>query len=442
MPGKSGLWGQFGMAEEVYTNEVQQFNITGAPTGGTFTLTYDGATTATIAWNAAAAAVQTALNALPNLGNGVGTTLGVTCGGGALPGSAVTVTFSGLLVAGRNVPQLTANIAALTGGAPVFNPSTTTPGTGYGDPQTVTRFLEFENESFVLNRDVIESTAIRTGNRLLRTDRFAVNRKDAGGDINFEVAYNGFGLLFKHMFGTSAITTPTNGVLTRDHTYQIADPVGKSTTMQIGRPDMGTSTVDPFTYKGCKIQSWELSQALDGFLMLKTTVDAQDEDTTISLAAASYPATQALGNFLQGQATVQGANFDITAISIAYDAALNTTRYFIRQNSLKKEPPANGFIAFTGTITAEFNDMVAYSRFTSGTPAAVTMTWTGTQIENVASPGPYSYQIILTLPQVRFDGITPNVTNMDVLSQAMPIKVLWDGTTSPSLVYRTTDTTD
>jgi hypothetical protein len=51
------------------TNEVQTFAIVGdaAPTGGTFTLTFDGETTAGIAYNASTAAVKSALEALSNI---------------------------------------------------------------------------------------------------------------------------------------------------------------------------------------------------------------------------------------------------------------------------------------------------------------------------------------------------------------------------------------
>jgi len=106
------------------TNEVQTITITGTPTGGTFTLTYDGQTTAAIAYNAAAAAVQSALEALSNIDSG-----DVACAGGPLPGSAVTVTFQNSL-GGQNVDLLTANGAALTGGtAPAVAVAETTPGT-------------------------------------------------------------------------------------------------------------------------------------------------------------------------------------------------------------------------------------------------------------------------------------------------------------------------
>jgi hypothetical protein len=91
------------------TNEQQTIAITGAPTGGTFTLTFAGATTAAIPFGATAAAVVAALEALPNIGPG-----NVIGSGGALPGTPVVITFQNAL--GRqNVSQMTA-AAAFTGG--------------------------------------------------------------------------------------------------------------------------------------------------------------------------------------------------------------------------------------------------------------------------------------------------------------------------------------
>jgi hypothetical protein len=104
-------------------NEVQTVTITGTPTGGTFTLTYNGQTTAGIAFNATAAAVQTALEALSNIEPG-----DIATGGGPFPGTAVTVTFQGTL-GGTDQPQMTANSAGLTGGTtPTATVTTTTPG--------------------------------------------------------------------------------------------------------------------------------------------------------------------------------------------------------------------------------------------------------------------------------------------------------------------------
>jgi len=90
--------------------ETQTLTITGTPTGGTFTITYAGQTTAPIAYNASAATVQTALAALSNIGAG-----NVACTGGALPGAAVVIDFSGGALAGT-APALATTTSALTGG--------------------------------------------------------------------------------------------------------------------------------------------------------------------------------------------------------------------------------------------------------------------------------------------------------------------------------------
>jgi hypothetical protein len=103
-------------------NEQQTVTITGTPTGGTFTLTYNGATTANIAYNAAAAAVVSALEALPNIGPG-----NVAGSGGALPGTPVVITFQNQL--GRqNVGQMTAAHAFTGGTTPAIAVTTTTAG--------------------------------------------------------------------------------------------------------------------------------------------------------------------------------------------------------------------------------------------------------------------------------------------------------------------------
>lgn len=105
------------------TNEVQTLSISGSPTGGTFTLTFDGFTTAAIARNANAAAVQAALLALPNLDSG-----DVVASGGALPGTPVVLTFGGNY-ARMPVNAITANSSGLTGGTtPTASVAETTPG--------------------------------------------------------------------------------------------------------------------------------------------------------------------------------------------------------------------------------------------------------------------------------------------------------------------------
>lgn len=110
------------VADGPSSNLAQTVTITGTPTGGTFTLTFEGNTTAAIAFNATAANVKTALTALPNVN-----TSDVAVTGGPGPGTPYVVTFSGNL--SYNVGVMTAT-GSFTGGsspAVAVTPSTSTP---------------------------------------------------------------------------------------------------------------------------------------------------------------------------------------------------------------------------------------------------------------------------------------------------------------------------
>jgi len=94
---------------EFGTNAIQLVGSNGVPTGGTFTLTFDGKTTGTLPYNATAAQVQTSLEALSCIGVG-----NVACTGGPL-GTAINVTFKDRLAA-RPLPLMTVAYT-LTGGS-------------------------------------------------------------------------------------------------------------------------------------------------------------------------------------------------------------------------------------------------------------------------------------------------------------------------------------
>ena len=106
------------------TSEVQTLTLTGTPTSGTFKLQFKGQRTAAIQFNAAAAAIVSALEALSTIGTG-----GVTATGTlATPTFAVVVTFAGSQAA-RAQPLLEVVEAAFVGGtAPALTPTETTPG--------------------------------------------------------------------------------------------------------------------------------------------------------------------------------------------------------------------------------------------------------------------------------------------------------------------------
>ncbi len=145
------------LASTAGTAEVQTATVTGTPTGGTFTLTggYGGtATTAPIAYNAASAVVQTAVQALPGFS-------GVTVSGSA--GGPYTITFPASL---GNVAQISANGAQLTGGSsPNVTTATTTPGVAPTNTRTVGPGTGLNSRCwYIVAQDGAKGQAVALGN--------------------------------------------------------------------------------------------------------------------------------------------------------------------------------------------------------------------------------------------------------------------------------------
>lgn len=310
----------------------------------------------------------------------------------------------------------------------------------YGTFLAPTRFLPFEKENlkFSQGRDELGGL-LGQGSTVLRSDRWALGVKSGSGAAHFEIYNKGFGLLLKHMLGVLAITTPIGGINTRDHTVTLGDLTGKSLGVQVGRPAID-GTVHPFSYVGCKIESWELSNAISGFLSLALNLDIRDEDTALTLATATYPSAITPLHWMGATFTIADAAFPLKSIKIKGNNGLETKRYnsgsALSTNGLKSEPLQEKLREIEGEIEAEFTDLTAYNRFKTGTTAAIVSKWQGPLIE-----GALYYHIEVSMPVCRFDGETPTVDGPKRLDQKLPFKALSDGTQEPiTIVYRTTDT--
>ncbi len=117
---------------ETPVNEVQTITMTGTPAGGTVIMQCFGQPF-TLLYNSTNVQAQTAINnALLALGSGYS----VTVTGGAWPGAALVVTFTGTEVAGKDIPLITTVTNSLTGGTtPAATAVETTPG--YSGKRTI-----------------------------------------------------------------------------------------------------------------------------------------------------------------------------------------------------------------------------------------------------------------------------------------------------------------
>lgn len=128
LPASKTLYAGQVLGELIGNNEVQTLTEGTNITAGTFTITFGGQTTAAIAWDATAAQVQAALEALSTIGVG---NIAVTGMSGGLTAAPATLTFQNAL-GYTNVAQVTVDVTSLTGTITVATAtagSAGTPGT-------------------------------------------------------------------------------------------------------------------------------------------------------------------------------------------------------------------------------------------------------------------------------------------------------------------------
>lgn len=307
--------------------------------------------------------------------------------------------------------------------------------TVHGTAVAVTRFPEFVSEGITASYARVESNGLRPG-RLYRSDsRFTTYIEGAEGDLELEVGSKGFGLFLKHMFGSIATVAGAVGEVST-HTATPGPLAGKSLTVQVGRPLYDGSTVQPFTYAGGKITSWELSNSNDSNLMATLSMDFATEDTATALAAASYPTGIETFSWVGGLVTVAGTQFDVTEATVSGENSLKTDRRYLRNNPAKKEQIGEDYRGGEFELTADFDSLVQRNRVASATAAGamaeVRLRWEGKTLAG-ATTFP-SLELVLN---GRFDSFEANVGGPEAIEQSLSGVYL--GASAVSAIYRTLD---
>lgn len=282
-----------------------------------------------------------------------------------------------------------------------------------GTAATPTRFYEFNDESIAQTIERIESEGLRTGNRVLRSDRFASGQKAIEGSFSMDMTAGNTAILFKHALG--AVATAGSYV----HTCTMSDPFGLGLTLEVGRPG-NDGTVRAFTYAGCKINTLDLSVSVGELLSAEFGIIGTTAETIGSVTSASYGTGLELLHFAGAAITVAGTAYPCKDFSLSVNNGLTGDRYVLG-SQIAQQPIASSLAEVTGSLTAEFVDATAYNRVVNATTAAIVATFTDSA----------SKSITVTVPVARFDGDTPTVGGPDILDQTLNFKGLFNGTDSP-----------
>lgn len=310
---------------------------------------------------------------------------------------------------------------------------------GFADEATFGTFVapavfhEWVEWSVKRSDEKIESKGRRPGRRIQSANRREQGRTGASGDASFELNDRGADKLLLPCLGAVAHAQPDapGSPTVWEHTVTLGGLDGTSFSAQVGLPD-NTGAVQALSYRGGKVLSWEMSNTVDEYLMLKQSLDFVEELDNQALAVATFVDANPL-SWAGAAINLDGSPIDVKSVSLQGDSGLINDRFFLGSKTKKEQLEGGALRGLSGELSgAEFSGLTDYQLFTSGAIVPLTFAWTGGVIENA-----FNFAVEVTLAAVQFDGDTPNPGD-GVIEQPLPFTVLdpEDGSEPVSIVVR------
>jgi hypothetical protein len=243
---------------------------------------------------------------------------------------------------------------------------------------------------------------------------------------------------------------------------------GHSFTLQKGVPAVD-ATVEPFTYVGCKLTSWQISVATGGLAKFTLNVDGRNElagagnsdplnGSVPTLATFAMPTT-GLGasvfhfreatlltggtpTLTSGVVSLSGATAaaNVKTCDIQHAFGYDTNRVFLNGNGFKSEQIENALRAITGSFQVEWLSSEAmYNAYAADTTTSLELTFTGAI---GGTTGTNTYLLDIIIPNIKLEGESPKVPGPAVITQTANFTGLDDETTVPiQLTYQSEDST-
>lgn len=311
--------------------------------------------------------------------------------------------------------------------------------TTYGTYVAPTRAIEFTKESLVWRKTTAQSAGIAAGRLMDLASRRVVTTADAGGTVDMEVVGKGMGLILQALMGTTVTPEQQDTTTAYLQHHVLADTAGKSLTVQKGVP-LTTGSVTRKNFTGCKITSAEFTCEVGGMLTVSIEFDAKDCSESQTLVVASYPLTAPVHfgqmGLLLGDFGDEAAADGIRKVSIKVERPQATDRYYAGAGGRKKEPVTNDKVKITGSIEADYVDVVLDGLHTTDDATSLVWEFIGPVIEDT-----YTETFRIALPAIKVDSTPPTVDGPAVVKPTWSFTALFDGTNQPYIDYMSTDTT-
>lgn len=292
-------------------------------------------------------------------------------------------------------------------------------------------FLIFNDEGLVQTKTPLKPDEVHgeAGREVSEEGRITV-----GGDIAVNLRPEGGAwLLMKHAFGTLVSSQPDSSgapsVYQHDFTLANELPIN-GLSVKVDRD------IDIFSYIGMKIQSVAFSYAMDAPALVTTfTLVGRNEELGGSVPSPVYT-TQIFWKDYQGVLLIDGITQRISAFDLTIANGLREDD-FRSGSQYRTQIERVGQRDVTGTFSRRYIDNVLYNKFLNWERAVLKFTFTSGAIE-----GGYSYQLVIDLPVVQFEGSTPGTGGMDMPLQDVPFSALRDTTTPAEEVKFTLTNTE
>ncbi len=315
--------------------------------------------------------------------------------------------------------------------------------TSYGVYAPATRWYPVENEKFDVDRKFSEAKAIVGGSLVRQAPQTVLLTEMVKGSLKMPLVNSGIGLLLQSVLG--GMGTPTQQATTPAYqtTGTITSTVGKSYSVQIGRPQTN-GTITPFTYLGCKTTSMDLSIESGNVAEMSLDFVGQTMVETEALVAAVYPTPSPVVFSFQGSTLSAGVYGSETVManvrkaSVKVARKLDEERFYIGGNGLLAEPIENDFIDITGELTADFTNTTDWDLWVNNAEQiSLILKFVGQQIATG-----YNYTVELAIPVAQIEGGDPEVSGPKIVERTVKFTGLNNNTVAPlTATVINTDTT-
>lgn len=204
----------------------------------------------------------------------------------------------------------------------------------------------------------------------------------------------------------------------------VTSVIGGFSDSDIGKPISGSITGIPASsFIGTVVDANTITLSSSSFTNTSVNATATTASNVLTmgstLTAASYAASILPMSFISGSVTIGGVAYKTMDFNLKGTNNLNVTREFIGQNKIDEPLEGTNQRDISGTLNSEYFSDVAYHRFLTGVPAALSV---------VVGRGTSTCTFNMN---VQYRGSTPNLSGTDIVKMPLPFKVL--GSTTDAL---------